>query len=301
MSISPGSPNATRKSAPSIWCWPTRPEPPPPGSTPRWRGASRLGRWRACRWRSRTTFAPGEFPRPARRGCSRVGAPHTTPPWCNGFAPPGRSSWARPTSTSSPWARPPRTPPSVPPATPMTPAGCPAAPAAARPRRWRQGSRRWRWAPTRGAPSGSQPRFAAWSASSPPTGRCRATGWSRSPRRSTRSDRSRPRWPTPPPATRRSQGTTRWTPRRSTAFASRSLPNWNEAWTACEWGCWPSCAPRAPACRPLRAWTRPRRWRVSRPMSRPGWTTLRPRWRLPVRPSLSCLCRRRCWACRPTT
>ena len=59
--------------------------------------------------------------------------------------PPARSSSARPTSTSSRWARAPRTPRSARPATRTIPAACPAARAAAAPRRSRPGSRRWRF------------------------------------------------------------------------------------------------------------------------------------------------------------
>jgi hypothetical protein len=50
-----------------------------------------------------------------------------------------------------------------------------AAPAGVRRRRSRRGSRRWRSGPTPVAPFASQRRCAAWSASSRPTGGCRAT------------------------------------------------------------------------------------------------------------------------------
>ena len=49
-----------------------------------------------------------------------AGDPPTTPPWCSASEPRARWWWARPTSTSSPWARPPRTPPSARPAIPTT-------------------------------------------------------------------------------------------------------------------------------------------------------------------------------------
>ena len=90
-----------------------------------------------------------------RRGCAR----------------PAPSSSARPTSTSSPWARRPRTPPSGPtrnPHDPTTGAGRVE-------RRQRRGGgrrlrRRSRSAPTPAARSASRPRCAAWSGSSRPTG-----------------------------------------------------------------------------------------------------------------------------------
>ena len=60
-----------------------------------------------------------------------------------GCAPPGSRSWARPTWTSSRWARRPRTRPTAPPATRGTSTASRVAPAAARPRRSRRSRRRW--------------------------------------------------------------------------------------------------------------------------------------------------------------
>ena len=57
----------------------------------------------------------------ARRRSSRAGARPTTPPWSPACATPGPSPSARRTSTSSRWARPPRTRRSGPPATRTTP------------------------------------------------------------------------------------------------------------------------------------------------------------------------------------
>ena len=54
--------------------WP-RPAPSTPGARP----ASRSGRWRACRSRSRTCSASRASRRPAAAGCSRTSGPPTTP------------------------------------------------------------------------------------------------------------------------------------------------------------------------------------------------------------------------------
>ena len=83
---------------------------------------------------------------------------------------------ARPTRTSSRWARRTRTPASARCRTPGTAAACRAAPAAAAPPRWRPAGRPGRSAPTPAARSASPPRCAASSGSSPPTARSAATG-----------------------------------------------------------------------------------------------------------------------------
>ena len=69
-----------------------------------------LGRWPACRSRSRTTCARAACARPPRRGCSRPSCRRTTRPSSRGSKRPAPSSSARPTATSSRWARRPRTP-----------------------------------------------------------------------------------------------------------------------------------------------------------------------------------------------
>ena len=57
----------------------------------------------------------------------------------------------------------------TPPAIPGTTSAQPAVPAAARRQRWRRTWRRWRWVRMPAAPFASRRRFAAWSASSPPS------------------------------------------------------------------------------------------------------------------------------------
>ena len=110
---------------------------------------------------------------------------------------PARSWSARPTSTSSPWARAPRTARSVPRSTRTTPPGWPAGPAVAALLRSPRGSPRRASAATPVGPSVSPRRCAVWSASSPRTATSAATAWSPSPARSIRSVRS------PPPCTTR--------------------------------------------------------------------------------------------------
>ena len=115
-----------------------------------------------------------------------------------GCGPPARSSSARPTSTSSRWARAPRTRRSGRPATRTTPAACPAARAAAARPPSPPGSRALGVRhPTPAARSASRRRCAASSASSRRTVVSAATASSRSPAASTRSARSRTRSPTP--------------------------------------------------------------------------------------------------------
>ena len=131
-------------------------------------------------------------------------------------ATPGSSFSARPTWTSSRWARPPRTRRSARRTTPGTSAGCPAARPAARPRRSPRSRRRWASAPTPADRSASPPRSAGSSASSRPTAAPPGTAWSRSPPRWTRQGR----WPAPCSTrrccTRSCPGTTRATRPRST-------------------------------------------------------------------------------------
>ena len=139
--------------------------------------------------RRRAGGAQGQSqPRGARRSpAARASSPATSPPtprppWsaCSRPAPCRR---ARPTWTSSPWARRARTRRSSAPATRGTSPRCRAAPAAARPRRWRRGACRSRSARTPAARSASRRRSAASSGSSPPTAGSRATAWWPSPRR----------------------------------------------------------------------------------------------------------------------
>ena len=74
---------------------------------------------------------------------------------------PAASLSARPTATSSPWARPTRTRPSARCAIPWRPTACPAAPAAVRRRPSRRAPPWWRSAPIPAAPSASPRRSAA--------------------------------------------------------------------------------------------------------------------------------------------
>ena len=89
------------------------------------------------------------------RGLAFAVRRHASPRDC---ARPASRYWARPTWTSSRWARRPRTPPTAPPATRGTSTGCPAAPAAAARRRWPRSRRRWPSDPTPAARSASRPR-----------------------------------------------------------------------------------------------------------------------------------------------
>src|SRR5581483_9586265 len=136
---------------------------PPPGSTPPGPGARPSARWPGCRWRSRTCSAPSTSRRPAGRGSSTAGGRPTAPRWCPACGRRGRSSSARPTSTSSPWAHRPRTRGSSPPPTPGTSAGFPAGRRGAARRRWPPASHRWPSAPTPAARSANRRRCAAWS------------------------------------------------------------------------------------------------------------------------------------------
>ena len=92
----------------------------------RGRRAARIrARWPACRSRSRTTSRRAGSRRRARRASSKAGGRRTTRPSCSGCAPRARCSSARPTSTSSRWARPPRTPRSAPTRNPHDPSRVP--------------------------------------------------------------------------------------------------------------------------------------------------------------------------------
>ena len=132
------------------------------------RGACRSATTRvrspACRWRSRTTCAPVPWRRPARRRSSTAGRRRTTPRSSPGCATPGRSSSARPTSTSSRWVRAPRTRRSGRPATRTTRRGSRGDRAAVRRPRSPRTSPRSPSAPTPAARSASPPRCAASSA-----------------------------------------------------------------------------------------------------------------------------------------
>ena len=102
--------------------------------------------------------------------------PRTTPPPGRVSPVPAPCSSARPTATSSRWARRTRTPRTGPCTTPGISTACPAARAAARPRPWRPARRSGPSAPTPGAACGSRRRSAASSGSSLRTGASVATG-----------------------------------------------------------------------------------------------------------------------------
>ncbi len=110
-----------------------RPRPPTRGARP----AAPPRGWTACRSRSRTCW-PRRACRPrAAPGSSRAGCRRTTPPWSSGCAPRACRSSARPTWTSSRWARPPSTRPTARPTTRGTSTASPAARGAGPPRRSR--------------------------------------------------------------------------------------------------------------------------------------------------------------------
>ncbi len=126
--------------------------------------------------------------------------------------PPARCCWARPTATSSPWARRMKTPPTGRCAIPSIRSAFPADRAAARPR---PSPPTWpspRWAPTPAAPFASPPAFAAWSACCPPTAASRATASSPLLLRSIASAPSPPTCATPPRCSASSPATIRTTP-----------------------------------------------------------------------------------------
>ncbi len=122
---------------------------------PRWR---RCRRSSASRSRSRTWWSRGDSRRPPAAASSMATAGSTTPTSRSGWRRPGRSSRARPTWTSSPWAPRPSTAPGVRWRTPGTYRACPAAPRVARPPR----------SPHTMCPSPSAPTPGARSASLPP-------------------------------------------------------------------------------------------------------------------------------------
>ena len=151
----------------------------------------------------------------ARAGCSRTSSRPTTPRSRASSRRPGPSAGAGSTWTSSRWAPRRRTRRSAPTANPWDlDAGAGRLVRRQRGRRGRRRGRRWRWAPTRAARSASRRRSAASWASSRPTGGSRATASSPSPRRSTRSGRSRARSRTRPCCWAPSPATTRGTPPR---------------------------------------------------------------------------------------
>ena len=79
---------------------------------------------RGCQSPSRTTCVPEGWPPLAPLASWRAGHRPMTPPWWSSSTMPVPWWWARPTWTSSPWAVPPRTRRSAPPATRATPAAC---------------------------------------------------------------------------------------------------------------------------------------------------------------------------------
>ena len=181
---------------------------------------------------------------PRRLGTRRTS--RRSPGGCATRAP---SSSARPTWTSSRWARPRRTPGSGRRTTRGTWPRCPAAPPAARPPPSPPTRRRSRSARTPAARSASPPRCAGSSAPSRPTAATPGTGSSRSRRRWTRRARSAGPSSTPPCCTRPCPGTTRWTPRRSTPRCRRSSRRRGTA-------TWPGCGSASSASSPATATSR---------------------------------------------
>ena len=177
---------------------PSGPGPTPIASMPFGPQAKPCLPWPASPWGSRTTSAPRAFPPPAPAGCWSTLCPPTRAPSPSGSGRPAQCCWAKPISTSSPWAARPKPPPSGRAATPGTPSGCPAAVPVAVRRPWRPVNV-WRpWGQTPAARSASPPLSAVWWASSPPTGGSAATGWWPSPAPSTRWAPSAPAWPMRP-------------------------------------------------------------------------------------------------------
>ena len=78
---------------------------PSPGSAKRRPRPTRTRRWPACPSRPRTCSAPRACPARRARASSRATARPTAPPSCATCRTPGRRCSARPTRTSSPWAR----------------------------------------------------------------------------------------------------------------------------------------------------------------------------------------------------
>ena len=122
-----------------------------------------VGLLRGCPSRSRTTWSPRAWSRPAPpRSCATT-CRSTRRPRSGRYGTTTSSCWARPTWTSSPWAPPPRTPASRPRGTLGTSPRCRAAPAAAPPPPWPPGRPCGRSAAIRAAPSASRrPSAALW-------------------------------------------------------------------------------------------------------------------------------------------
>ena len=89
------------------------------------RTAGALGRRAGCgqRFAVHARCSPPRAPRRSWCATESRGVRRMTPPWCRACARPARSWWARRTSTSSPWAPPPKTAPCRRPRTRGTPRG----------------------------------------------------------------------------------------------------------------------------------------------------------------------------------
>ncbi len=139
--------------------------------------------------RSRTTSPRQVSGPPVRPGSSRATSRRTMPTSWNSSGGKGPRSSARPTWTSSAWARPPRRARSAPPEIRSTRQGFRAALRAGAPLRSPQASSRWRSAPTRAARSGAPRRSAGSWGSNPPTAGSPATVSSPTQTPLSRSDR----------------------------------------------------------------------------------------------------------------
>ena len=177
---------------------PSGPAPMPIASMPPGPPVTSCHPWPASPWRSRTTSAPRGCAPPAPAACWRILFPPTNPPSPSAFGTPARCWWARPTSTSSPWAARPRPRPLALATIPGTRNGCRGGVPAVVPPPWPP-ARRWGpWAPTPAARSASPLLFAAWLASNPPMAASVAGVWWPLPAPSTRWGPSPPPWPMRP-------------------------------------------------------------------------------------------------------